>query len=287
MVGRPDAVRLAQKQPDNQTAQLLLADHDAARGNWDAAEARFASLPAGLTQLLRTPASGLGRAGAGHIDAALATLRPFVEGQRSRFVYALHSALIADLAGRTAEAARLLQRRPGRIRSPTLEVARLVGSWQMRQGHPAEALETLKATADLNPDIAIALPSLSGVGWQPGDPQAHRRHGGSLPGAGRRAAPAGRQRAVHADAASRARSAARLHSRPGCWLQKSSNRPATRPPPCRCWHRCRPSNSLIAIVRLHRAGLTEQSRPVRRRAAPAGADRPRLSRPPRALRRPG
>ena len=108
MVGRPDAVRLAQNQPDNQTAQLLLADHDAARGNWDAAETRFAALPRqGLTQLLQPLLVAWAQQGAGRTDAALATLRPFVEGQRSRFVYALHGALIADLAGRTAEAARL------------------------------------------------------------------------------------------------------------------------------------------------------------------------------------
>ena len=60
-----------------------------------------------MTQLLQPLLVAWAQQGAGRTDAALATLRPFVEGQRSRCVYALHGALIADLAGRTAEAARL------------------------------------------------------------------------------------------------------------------------------------------------------------------------------------
>ena len=91
---------------------MLLADHDAADGNWAAAENRFAGLPRqgltqGLTQLLQPLLVAWAQQGAGHTDAALATLHPFIEGQRSRFIYALHGALIADLAGRTAEAGRL------------------------------------------------------------------------------------------------------------------------------------------------------------------------------------
>ena len=161
MVGRPEAVELAQNQPDNQTAQLLLANHDALRGNWEAAETRYAALPRqGLTQLLQPLLVAWAQQGAGRTDTALATLRPFVEGQRSRFIYALHGALIADLAGRTAEAARLYRIAQAEYGAPTVELARLVASWQARQGHPAEAAETLKAASDLNPQIAIALPAL-------------------------------------------------------------------------------------------------------------------------------
>jgi tetratricopeptide (TPR) repeat protein len=161
MAGRAEAVRLAQNQPDNQTAQLLLANHDALRGNWDAAETRYAALPRqGLTQLLQPLLVAWAQQGAGRTDAALATLHPFIDGQRSRFIYALHGALIADLAGRTAEAARLYRVAQAEYGAPTVELARLVASWQARQGHPAEAAQTLKATGDLNPQIAIALPAL-------------------------------------------------------------------------------------------------------------------------------
>jgi tetratricopeptide (TPR) repeat protein len=161
MIGRPEAIRLAQNQPDNETAQMLLAGHDAVRGNWEAAESRFAALPRqGVTQLLQPLMVAWAQQGAGRTDAALATLHPFIEGQRSRFIAALHGALIADLAGRTAEAARLYRLAQTEYGAPTLELARLVASWQTRQGHPVEAAQTLTATADLNPEIAIALPAL-------------------------------------------------------------------------------------------------------------------------------
>jgi len=165
MVGRPDALRLAQNQPDDETAQLLLADRDAASGNWAAAENRFAALPRqertqGLTQLLQPLLVAWAQQGAGRTDAALATLHPFIEGQRSRFIYALHGALIADLAGRTTEAGRLYRIAGTEYGPPTLELARVIASWQARQGHPAEAAETLKASAELNPEAAIALPAL-------------------------------------------------------------------------------------------------------------------------------
>jgi tetratricopeptide (TPR) repeat protein len=169
LVGRPEALRLAQSQPDNQTAQLLLADHDAVGGNWEAAETRFTALPRqGLTQVMQPLLVAWAQQGAGHTDAALATLRPYIDGQRSRFVYALHGALIADLAGRTADAGRLYRIAQADYgAAPTLELARLLASWQARQGHPADAAQTLQAAADLYPEVALVLPALqAGVGRQ-------------------------------------------------------------------------------------------------------------------------
>jgi hypothetical protein len=52
--GRPEAARLARGEPDDQAARLLLGDLDAAAGNWEAAEQRFAGLPRqGLPQILQ------------------------------------------------------------------------------------------------------------------------------------------------------------------------------------------------------------------------------------------
>ena len=77
----PRRLQLARNQPDNQTAQMLLADHDAANGKWAAAESRFDALPRkGLTESLQPLLVAWAQAGAGHTDAALATLRPFIEG---------------------------------------------------------------------------------------------------------------------------------------------------------------------------------------------------------------
>ena len=170
----------------------------------------------------------------------------------------MHSALIADLAGRTAEAARLYRVAQAEYGSPTLEVARLVGSWQMRQGHPAEALETLKATADLNPDIAIALPSLqASVGnrviRKPTDGMAEAY---LVLAAALRQQDASELSMLMLRLALDLRpdyTAARLLA---AEILESTRHPATAlqmlaPVPS--------DNSLIAIVRLHRAGLTEQT----------------------------
>lgn len=108
MAGRVEAVRLARLLPDVQAAQLLLVNQDIKAGGWDAAESRIRALPRqGLTQILQPMLLAWAHQGAGRTDAALTTLRPLVEGQRMRGIYALHSALINDLAGRTQEAARL------------------------------------------------------------------------------------------------------------------------------------------------------------------------------------
>ena len=161
LAGRPEALRLARLQPQNQAAQLLLADADAAAGNWDQAETRFSALPKqGLTQVLQPLLVAWAQQGGGRTDAALATLHPFVESSRFRGIYALHAALIADLAKRNAEAARLYRLAQTDLGAPNLQLAREVASWQSRQGYPADAAQTLNALADADPDFAIALPAL-------------------------------------------------------------------------------------------------------------------------------
>ncbi|CAH2600109.1 Tetratricopeptide repeat protein [Rhodovastum atsumiense] len=161
MAGRPETVRLAQGQPNNQSALMLLGNAEAARGNWEGAETRFAALPRqGLTQVLQPLLVSWAQFGAGRTDAALATLHPYIEGQRYRAVYALHGALIADLANRPAEAARLYRLAETEYGPPTLQLARMIASWQARQGHPADAGQTLKAAVDLAPEAAITLPAL-------------------------------------------------------------------------------------------------------------------------------
>jgi tetratricopeptide (TPR) repeat protein len=162
MAGRPDALRLAQKLPDNPAAQLLLGTQAALIGNWEGAEARFASLPRqGLTQLLQPVLVAWMQFGADHVDAALATLAPFVEGARFRGVYALHAALIADLGGRTADAGRLYQVAETEYGGLTMRLALVLASWETRQGHEAEALKTLNTMAEGSPDLVASLPAFS------------------------------------------------------------------------------------------------------------------------------
>jgi tetratricopeptide (TPR) repeat protein len=159
--GRPEAVQIGASLPTNPVAQLLLADSDAKAGRWEQAETRFAAMPRQeLTQLLQPLLVAWSQSGAGHVDTALSTLRPYLEGQRVQAIYALHAALIADLGRRPADAARYYRLAQSQFGGPNLELARMVASWQARQGYPVDAAASLRTLAEASPDVSIALKTL-------------------------------------------------------------------------------------------------------------------------------
>jgi tetratricopeptide (TPR) repeat protein len=161
MSGRSEAVQLAHQLPDNPVAQLLLADQDARSGNWAAAEQGLRALPRqGLTQLLQPLLVAWAQAGAGQTDAALATLRPFVAGQRFRGIFALHAGMIADRSGDQPDAAQFYAIARAEMPQMNLRLAQIVASWEARSGRPAAAQRTLAALAAGSPDMTIALPAL-------------------------------------------------------------------------------------------------------------------------------
>ncbi len=164
LAGRPEAVRLAREDQSGVAAQLLLAGQDAKAGRWNQAEQRFAKLPRqGFTQPLQPLLVAWAQFGGGHTDAALATLRPFLDGDPGqRAIYAFQAGLIADLAGRTAEAGRLYRLAQEGFRLPFLDLSRAVASWQARNGNLAEARQTLAALAQSGTNLAIAVPRLQG-----------------------------------------------------------------------------------------------------------------------------
>ena len=173
IAGRPEAAQLARRLPDSQPAQLLLGAVQARGGHWQAAEQHFHALPRqGLTQLLQPMLIAWAQQGGGHPDAALATLRPFLDGPRFRGVYALHAALIADQAGRTADAARLYHVAETEYGGSNLRLAQILASWQARQGHLGEAQRTLTAMSANAPEIAISLPALIAASMTPAVPTA-------------------------------------------------------------------------------------------------------------------
>ncbi len=173
IAGRSEAVQLARQLPDSQAAQLLLGDVDVRAGRWQAAEQKFSTLPRqGLTQLLQPLLIAWTQQGAGHTDAALATLRPLIDGQRFRGVYALHSALIADQAGRTADAGKLYHTAQTEFGGTNLRLGQILASWEVRRGHPADAQRALAAMADDAPDMTIALPGLMSSATSPAVPRA-------------------------------------------------------------------------------------------------------------------
>jgi tetratricopeptide (TPR) repeat protein len=159
--GRPEAVRLAHQLPDNQVAQLVLADVDLKAGHWSAAEQRFRDMPRqGLTELLQPLLVAWAQAGDGRVDSALSTLQPYVQNPRFRAIFALNAAMIADYGNRTEDAGRLYHVVETDLGEPNLRLAQILASWQARSGQPADAQRVLANLPTVAPDFAIAMPSL-------------------------------------------------------------------------------------------------------------------------------
>ena len=138
--GRSEAGRLARAIPNEPLAAMLLAGQDAQAGRYDRAEQRFRNLPnQGLSGLLRPLLMAWAQQGKGQTDAALATLRPLTETGRQRGIYALHGAMIADIADRPREAERLVRLAMADGPAPSLPLARTMAGILMRAGQTAEA----------------------------------------------------------------------------------------------------------------------------------------------------
>lgn len=158
---RPEALALARQLQDDPAAQLFLADQEAAAGNWGAAEQRFRALQHDApTQLVQPLLIAWAQAGAGKTDAALATLQPLMQTDRLRGVYALHAALIADLAGRDTDADRLYRDAQTAYNGVNIRLAEILASWQARQGDTAAAAATLDTLPRVDQGLGIILPQL-------------------------------------------------------------------------------------------------------------------------------
>lgn len=138
--GRADAARLARVIPNEPLAAMLLAGQDAQAGRYERAEQRFRALPRqGLSAILQPLLLAWAQQGRGQTDAALATLRPLTETGRQRGIYALHGALIADIAERPREAERLVRIALADSATPGLPLTRTMAGILMRAGQAAEA----------------------------------------------------------------------------------------------------------------------------------------------------
>jgi len=173
IAGRAEAVQLARTLPDSQAAQLLLGQVEVRAGHWQAAERRFRSLPRqGITQFLQPLLIAWSQQGDGRTDAALATLRPYLEGERFRGIYALHAALIADQGGHSADAAKLYNQARSELGGLNLRLAQILASAEARSGQPGEARRTLAQLVANAPEMSIALPALISAKMAPAVPHA-------------------------------------------------------------------------------------------------------------------
>lgn len=156
--GRPEAVRLARRMPDNPLAAMLIAGSEAQAGRWDRAESRIRSLPRqGASQLLQPMLLAWAMHGKGQTDAAVALLRPLSESGRLRTLYALHAALICDLSGRSREAERFVRIAIGDNQPHTLRLVQIAAGILARNGKESEAERLIEALSRAQDDVALAL----------------------------------------------------------------------------------------------------------------------------------
>lgn len=154
--GRPEAVRLARRLPDNPLATMLLAGTDAQAGRWDRAEQRIRNLPRqGASQVLQPMLLAWALHGKGQTEAALALLRPLAEGGRLRTLYALHAAMICDLADRARESERFVRIAIGGEQPATLRLVQIAGGILARGGKREEAERLLEILGRGQEDLLL------------------------------------------------------------------------------------------------------------------------------------
>ncbi len=160
--GRSDAVSLARRLPGDPFSEMLLANQAALAGDWQSALQRFEALPqTGLSQLIRPLLVAWAEQGSGQTDSALGGLEPLLNDAHFRAAFAVHAAMIADQAGRTSAAARLYAAAAENHDFRSLQTSEILASFAARQGHAAEALQTLGAAAQAAPILRISLPALA------------------------------------------------------------------------------------------------------------------------------
>jgi Flp pilus assembly protein TadD len=161
LAGRPEAVKLAARLPNNQFSRLVLANVEIRSGRWSAAEQQFRKLPRqGLSQVLQPLLVAWAQLGDGHPDSALSTLQPYVEDPRFRTLFLANAALIADLGNRRDEAGKLYHALETTMAEPNLRLTQILASWQARTGQPVDAQRSLASLAKVATDTSIALPGL-------------------------------------------------------------------------------------------------------------------------------
>ncbi len=169
LAGKADAARLAARLPGDPLAVMTLGDAAAKAGDWKQAATRFAALPAeGLTGLIRPVLLAWCEAGdaeygaaIGRLDRAAAHPGPFAP------IYRLNAALIADMAGREAQAARFYALATLGIGQPNLRLALALASFADRAGHPGHARALLLQLVASHPELRIALPALERAARRP------------------------------------------------------------------------------------------------------------------------
>lgn len=157
MDARPEALRLARRLPGNLVAEMVLFGGEIAQGRFDRAETRARALSRqSALQALQPVLVAWSLAGRGAYAEALAHLRPHAEAGRFRALNALHAALIADLANRMRDAERYVRIALADQPEPTLRLALLASSILHRAGRTADAARLLDQIGESHDELALS-----------------------------------------------------------------------------------------------------------------------------------
>lgn len=157
---RSEAAGLARLLPGERDAQLYLAALAARAEDWGSVAAHARALPHDeLSEILRPILLAWSEQAQGRTDEALAILRSAQNGS-VRPIFVLHAGMIADLAGREAEAAQDFQKAESSFEVPSLRLAETLASFDARHGRPDDARRVLTRAAEGAPAIELALPVL-------------------------------------------------------------------------------------------------------------------------------
>ena len=157
---RLEAAGLARLLPGERDAQLYLATSAARAGDWDEVAVRARALPHDdLSEVLRPILLAWSEQARGRSGEALALLSPGQDGP-VRAIFVLHAGLIADLAGREAEAAQDFQKVEASFEVPSLRLAETLASFDARHGKAGEASRVLARAVEGTAAVELALPTL-------------------------------------------------------------------------------------------------------------------------------
>ncbi|HMB76077.1 MAG TPA: tetratricopeptide repeat protein [Kiloniellaceae bacterium] len=155
------AQRLAELAPGTLMADLVLIADAVDRGDWAAADAAVGRFPdRGLGALMSPLLGGWVALGDGRVDEAFERIDALGESGGLDLLYYLHSAMMAEAAGRLDEAAAAYEAALQLDEQPTLRLAWLSGNFYERQGQPQRAIEIYEAFQGDRQDDSLIQPML-------------------------------------------------------------------------------------------------------------------------------
>ncbi len=169
LAGKPQAAALAAQVSGNPLASLVLGNEAVRQGDWPGAQRHYNDASQSpLNGLLRPLLVAWSQQGAGETDQALETLTPLIANSPIAGVYALHAAMIADQAERSAAAARFYKQALALYPGSDLTFVQCYGSFLDRSGHSPQAAMLVHALAETLPILSMSEPALvSALGTMP------------------------------------------------------------------------------------------------------------------------